>query len=357
MSDPTIWVMQGKREGDNSQARAVAGLLEGRIILKRLHFNGLYAVPNIILRSGLASLDMPRSDELRPPWPEIVIGTGRRTVPVARWIRQQSGERTKLIQIGRPRAPLSWFDLVITTAQYGLPDGPNVLRLVMPMSETNAPGEGELAHWRERLAYLPRPWTGLLVGGSCWPYRLDSTACRKIADSASQFIDMRGGALLMSTSPRTGVAAETALSGGFRVPTYSYRYAAGGPNPHRAILALADRFIVTSDSVSMMTEACRTGRDVYLIDLPRCRWRPRVPFDQTLGKIGIVAPVRAVDRFANLLVARRHAATIDDANARFTPASDETAKLRLHLESVLRERTSQYDRSVSRRLAWLGPAS
>jgi hypothetical protein len=51
------------------------------------------------------------------------------------------------------------------------------------------------------------------------------------------------------------------------VPHFLYRWAPDDPeNPYFGILANADRIIATADSVSMMAEACATGRPVYLYD-------------------------------------------------------------------------------------------
>jgi hypothetical protein len=40
-----------------------------------------------------------------------------------------------------------------------------------------------------------------------------------------------------------------------------------GENPYFAYLALADAFIVTADSVSMISEAAATGNPVHIVDL------------------------------------------------------------------------------------------
>jgi mitochondrial fission protein ELM1 len=40
-----------------------------------------------------------------------------------------------------------------------------------------------------------------------------------------------------------------------------------GENPYFAFLALADAFLVTADSVSMISEAAATGKPVHILDL------------------------------------------------------------------------------------------
>ena len=56
------------------------------------------------------------------------------------------------------------------------------------------------------------------------------------------------------------------------VPSYVHRWTpGGGANPYTAYLALADAFVVTGDSASMLTEACSTGRRVWFAELPKRR--------------------------------------------------------------------------------------
>ena len=47
----------------------------------------------------------------------------------------------------------------------------------------------------------------------------------------------------------------------------------GGDNPYRALLACADRFVVTSDSLSMMAEVARLGHTLAIFTLSPSRWR------------------------------------------------------------------------------------
>ena len=56
-----------------------------------------------------------------------------------------------------------------------------------------------------------------------------------------------------------------------------YRWHDGGANPYHALLGLADRFVVTGDSVSMMVEVARLGKPLAIFALPEerrlLRWR------------------------------------------------------------------------------------
>ncbi len=290
-----IWVLEGARRGDNAQAHALAARLTPQYSTRRLVYNKLYRVPNIVLGARLTSLDRNASDDLHSPWPDLVISAGRRSVPVARWIRKQSGGKTRLVQIGRPRAPLDWFDLIITSPQYGLPAAANLVELPLPF--TDPPGRAEEhADWQQQFTRLPRPWVGVLVGGTGWPYKLDEAAAHKLAAAASRLAHDTGGSLLVSTSPRTGRVQSKTIERALVVPAHVHHWTGPEDNPHKAILAFADRFLVTSDSISMIAEACATARPVELFDLPevswRLRWQAASGIMETLARHGVLSPPR-----------------------------------------------------------------
>jgi mitochondrial fission protein ELM1 len=75
----------------------------------------------------------------------------------------------------------------------------------------------------------------------------------------------------VTASRRTGEAAAASLSAaltGSRHRFWSPWTEGAGANPYFGYLALADQILVTSDSVSMISEACATGRPVLVERLP-----------------------------------------------------------------------------------------
>ena len=274
---PRIWLLLGNRAGDRAQVEtlgaAVAKAFGWPCAAKRIVVNGLFRIPNLLLDSSLLSIDKAASDPLSPPWPDLVIAAGRRAVPVARWIRRQSGGRTRLVHIGRPWAPLAWFDLVVTTPQYALPSRPNLLLNSLPLSPHGAmTGAEAAARWEPRLAALKRPWIAVLVGGAARPYRLDADTARRLGAAASGLAKVGGGSLLVATGPRTPSVAADARAAALAAPHQLHRWQPGADNPYPAFLALADRFLVTGDSASMLAEACAAaspgGRPVQVFALP-----------------------------------------------------------------------------------------
>lgn len=265
----TVWCLLGKKAGDNTQVRALAEELGFAVMEKFITARPWELLSHLGSGVTLAGIDKPQSSALEAPWPDIVISAGRRNEPVARWIQRQSGGRTRLVHIGRPWAPLSVWDLVVTTPQYFLPDQPNILHNSLPLhrvsgDELNSAGE----HLRPQLADLPRPWVAVLMGGDSGRFVMTRSKGQRLGALAQDLAAASGGSLLVTDSARTPRPAGDALQEQLgSVPHYCYRWGSGGDNPYRGLLALADAFVVTGESMSMLGEAVDTGRPLYIFDV------------------------------------------------------------------------------------------
>jgi mitochondrial fission protein ELM1 len=269
-----VWLLTSYRAGDNAQVLGLAEALGWPFEIKRLRFRKTEFLTNRLLGSTLAGMIADGSSALTPPWPDLVISAGRRNEPVARWIREQSRRSaatrpTRLVHLGRPWADPRHFDLIVTTPQYRVPARPNVLTIDAPLHRVTAPRLAEAAaRWAPKLASFPRPWIAILVGGSSPPYVFDAAMARELAAQANDLARQSGASLLVTTSPRTGADAVSALRPALLAPCFFHEWTADPEaNPFLGFLALADAFIVTGESMSMAAEACSTGKPVYLFDM------------------------------------------------------------------------------------------
>ena len=310
-----LWVLLGNRHGDNRQLLAIADALGRPYRTVQLHFGrGARLAPARFFAHRLTWRSEP---ELAPPWPRAVLASGRKSVPAALWIRRASGGRTRLIHVNRPWAPLAWFDLVVTTPQYALPDRDNVLTNLLPFVPAVAPAPLP-ASFAERAAALPRPWTAVLVGGNSRPFVLDEASATRLAGVVNAELKAVGGSAWVLDSPRTPPAAMAALERSLERPALLVRWGRD-ENAYAALLGLADRFIVTADSASMLTEALLTGRPVTPFALSAdadwrwrlgARWRAaaagapesltRRSLDSLVG-LGFVSSVRDLGRLQRAL--------------------------------------------------------
>lgn len=252
-----VWLLLGRNAGDNAQARALAAMAGGDVREFPLAHTLLREAPAAWLGGSLASLKA--RPDFTAPWPGLVIGAGRRNAPAARWIAERS--RARLVWIGRPRAPLGWFSLIVTTPQYGLPDAPNVLRLTLPLT-------GPLTEPTPRAA--PRR-TLALLGGPSWSARITPDYLSRFAAEAAALAAETGLPLALATSPRSPDGAAAALARllpGAEV----HRWRPEGDNPYRRWLSEAGAILVSGDSASLLADAAATGAPVSLLPAPEPAW-------------------------------------------------------------------------------------
>lgn len=267
---PQVWALTSKKLGDNAQVLAIAQALGWPYETKTLAYTGLNHFHFRVFGPSLRKVAVERSSRLAPPWPDVVLTVGRRAVPVALWIRQQSRGATKLVQVGQSRVGFDRFDLVVANPQYHLPSHPRLVRLDLPLLYGNTEAiTADAAAWRERFAALPRPWTALLVGGSTAPFALDITAARALMDTAHRLLARDGGSLLVTTSRRTPSDAADSIRDAMPVQGFFHRWSPNGAdNPYLGILGLADRFLVTGESISMLVEVVRQRKPLAIYPLP-----------------------------------------------------------------------------------------
>lgn len=274
MAAPRIWVLIDDRPGCTSQVLGLAEALELPFAVKRLAFGPLSALHNRFLdrRGGsLTGLRRAASSPLEPPWPELVIAAGRRTAPVAQWIRRAAGGRTRLVQLGRKGADdAARFDLCVSPTYVHLYPHPNRIAIRAPLhGVTRARIRAAAARWEPRFAALPAPRIGALVGGRSGQYWMDAAIARALGRALGDFAAQRGGSLLVSTSRRTGGAATRALRASLPPGAYLHAWRPDAPdNPYLAILGLCDELVATADSESMLSEAAASGRVVHIYPLP-----------------------------------------------------------------------------------------
>ncbi|VAW79928.1 hypothetical protein MNBD_GAMMA13-2046 [hydrothermal vent metagenome] len=290
-SSPNIWLVLGDKLGDNAQAAKVADCLGMPYTTKRLLPRQKYALGKPFFRISLEHLDMNRSDPLNPPWPDLVITAGRRHAMAALWIKAQN-PTTKIVLLGRPRRWIEKFDLVITPPQHQVPDQPNVLPLSLPLMRADKERISQQSeHWRNRFDSLKKPIIAVLVGGPTRPYRFDKKAVRELLTQCKLIQECHGGTLYFSTSRRTPAAVIATLDKERPQPSVLHEWTPGDPeNPYLALLGLAEYFIVTGDSVSMMIEVADCKKPLAIFPLPNgwrgTLWQRCRLFDKIYQRLG-----------------------------------------------------------------------
>ena len=268
MNEAPLWLVTGDKPGDNAQLMVIAEALGRPYEVRRVIPREEYIYGKPAFEPSLYHLDMEKSDPLDPPWPELVLTIGRRPAMAAQWIRQQSGSKTRVVLLGRPKKMLDEFALVIITGQYLMPKRDNILSLDLPLMRVDAAEiDKAVKIWQPAFQAMKQPVTALLVGGPTKPYCMDEAVIGTLLQQLKK--QLAGGSLFITTSRRTPDAVVDYLRQ--HKPPDSTLYCwqpDDSNNPYFALLGLADYFVVTGDSLSMMVEIARLGKPLAIFQLP-----------------------------------------------------------------------------------------
>ena len=257
-SEVEAWVVSDGKPGMENQCLGLAEAVGARTTVKRIMVGKpwRWLSPWPVL-TPLSAVEPP----LVPPWPRLVIASGRQSIGPA--LRIKAAANCFTVQIQDPVAARDRFDLIVPPRHDKL-SGPNVLPTRGALHRvTPARLKAEAEMWRASLAHLPRPLVAVLIGGANSAYRLGAAEMTTLAPQLRGL----GAGLAITPSRRTDPKAVEALKNGLK-DAAAMIWDGQGENPYFGYLGLADHVLVTCDSVSMTSEALATAKPVHVIQLP-----------------------------------------------------------------------------------------
>ena len=263
----SCWVLTDGKPGMANQCIGLAEAMGLTPVIKRVAMRSPWKqLSPAFLRLGKGSALTPQSDPIAPPWPDVLIATGRHSVLTSLWIGEQS-PTTFRIQIQNPVLPPERFDFVVTPRHDRL-GGDNVLSVLGAMHRvTDQVIADGASKWAPEFAHLPQPYVAVLIGGANGAYRMEPEDATRLGTQLADLARKHDVGLLITPSRRTGAANEAALRQALGdVPAYIWD--GEGDNPYFGLLGLAEVIIATPDSVNMVSEAASTGKPVMIAPLP-----------------------------------------------------------------------------------------
>ncbi|HEY8947411.1 MAG TPA: mitochondrial fission ELM1 family protein [Rhizomicrobium sp.] len=273
----TCWIVTDGNAGGLNQCLGLAEELGLDPVVKRVALRAPWRQLSPFLRWGHAHAFTKNSDSLTPPWPDLLIASGKQSIAAALHVREmgkRDGHRVVTVFIQNPGISPSHFDLVIAP-EHDRVVGENVLSTRGALHRiTRERLEEGAAKLLPRVSRLQRPYIGVLIGGANASYDLGAEEIAKLADALKRAARENGGSLLITPSRRTGEGNVALLKSALK-DTPSFIWDGKGDNPYFGLLGLADHLVVTNDSVSMVSEAVATGKPVHVFALPGKAGRSR----------------------------------------------------------------------------------
>lgn len=266
---PHVWLLLDDRPGHATQVTGLARRMKWPSTALQLEFNFMNRLPNPVLGASLVSLCSQDRAKFQPPFPDLVIGMGRRIVPVARWIKRQSGGRTRIVLLGRKAMgnPAD-IDLLVSCVHFGQLPREGLFELVVPPTQVDEESLMAVRLARpDPMAALRKPRVVLLVGGPTAQHRFDAQSARRIVAQIVKATNDLGGELAIVTSRRTPREALDAMRAAAPSAHIHEWQQANNDNPYLSYLANADFLAVTGESESMIAEGAATGLPLTICPL------------------------------------------------------------------------------------------
>ena len=286
---PKIWVLIDNRIGNANQALALAAKLNVSYQVKNFQYNSFAILPNFLL--GLWPIHVKRSvlDELKSQdAPDIIISSGRRTAPLAIYLKKILKNKIKIIQIMRPGLNPKEFDLIILPQHdnynYALP---NIVRIIGALNNVQASMPEAKSLLRNNYPDI-KNFIAVIIGGSSKKYNFTATDAESLSDTIHTISENHSLPLFITFSRRTPKQVKEIFKNKFSWPNILYDPEENLPNPYPGLIGEGEYIITTTDSISMCSEAASTGKPIYVFCPQNFKLKKHRFFIQQLADLGIV---------------------------------------------------------------------
>lgn len=267
-----IWILADDRPGTYSQSVGLAEELDIKYKIINLTYSPLARLPNCVLSNSILRISSSSRQEISKLnyLPKIIISAGRRCAPIALSLKKQSRNQTKIIQIMNPNLNCKKFDFVILPKHDDIrkEEHSNLITTIGSLTKVNDEViKKECERFSEEFSAITKSKIALLIGGSSKKTIFDEESAIKLTKIANKTAKNMDATLLVLNSRRTSDEITNAIKSNLNCDFRFFDWKENiEKNPYLAIIGYGDFFIVSGDSVSMISESASTGKPLYIFD-------------------------------------------------------------------------------------------
>ncbi|MBN8828459.1 MAG: mitochondrial fission ELM1 family protein [Sphingobacteriia bacterium] len=283
-----ILVLCDNRIGTTNQSLGLAYKLKektGADITKiYLEYNNLIKLPDCswFLKGLYPIKNKSDFDNIKP---DLIIAAGRRASLIAKILKKALNIKTIIIMWPGETIAKS-ADIILLPIHDRLRNHPNVIRVLGALHNITEERTEEASKEFINFQNIPMKRIACLIGGSHNSGKFTIEAAKKLANKLLEISKKENAYLLITTSRRTGSEQTNILKSILKDKLYFYD--GDGNNPYLAYLHYADEIIVTSDSISMISEVISVGKPVYIFDNEDLSGKKHKMFLKALIKEGYI---------------------------------------------------------------------
>ena len=257
-----IWGITGGRRGNDVLVEGVAGVLGGQF---RLFHTDLSPPYKWLGPYRLAERAVTKDPQITPPFPDMVIASGRQAVPHTRFIKRASSGAVFTVFLQDPVVNPRHFNFVWAPAHDRCAGAMSTILSPHGMTKDMLHAAAEKMSARLVPGAVRGKKVAVLIGGPNRVYPFGADEMQKLTDGLAA-LATQGDFLIITLSRRSPDAYAAKLRAALPKGSY-FLWDNNGENPYHAMLGLAEQIIVTGDSVNMVGEACLPGVPVQVFQL------------------------------------------------------------------------------------------
>jgi uncharacterized protein len=262
-----IWLLLDDRPGNCSQVLGIGKALRLKNTSKKFSYNKLSKLPNLVLQKTIKHININDRKQFKPPWPKLIIGCGRKSAPIGRWIKKESNNYSKYIQVMWPAFPYRDLDLIFTPSHDNINNKKNVINIqTSPNIIDNKLLSESKVKWKAKFNQLNHPRVTVIIGGDTKFHKLTANHIKELFKEMKEITNNKGS-LLITTSRRTSKEAYETIKNEIKklkIQNVFWGPEHKKPNPYYGYLSYADIVVATGDSVSICSEVCATGKPLLI---------------------------------------------------------------------------------------------